>query len=361
MTQLLDLLHTRFLGNSLLHWCLALLAFLVTFTLLPLAKGYIGALRKRRPATESHAVFDVAFLLVHRTTRLFLWSVALWIGAMVLTLPAEFDRIFNRVMLVFLWLQIGIWGVAAAGYFIDRRRVAAPDAGHAGSIAVINFVSRLAIWTFVLLLALDNLDVNITALVTGLGIGGIAVALAVQAVLGDLLASLSIAFDKPFVVGDFLVIDQEMGKVEQIGISNTRLRSVTGEQIIVSNGDLIKARIRNFGRMYERRALFTIGVDYATPREKLRQIPGILEAAIRAQEKTRFERSHFTAFGTYALTFETVYFVLDADYSVYANIQQAINFRIHEELERLGVEFAYPTQRLLLEGGAENRVQPRPA
>ena len=350
MTELKQLLDFEFLGNSVLRWGVALLAFVATFTVLPILKRYISALRKRKPDAETHRFLDFASLLAQHTSTLFLWSAAIWTAELVLTLPPRLDQVLRYLITVVVWIQVGIWLAAVAGYFIDRRRVTSTDLSHATSLTVVHFVVRLTIWTLVLLVALDNLGVNITALVTGLGVGGIAVALAVQTVLGDLLASLSIAFDKPFAVGDVLGIGPETGRVEQIGVSSTRLRSLSGEQLIVSNTDLLKSRVHNFGRMYERRVVFTIGVAYETQREKLRRIPGIIEAAIRAHEKTRFERSHFTTFGPSALTFETVYFVLDADYILYADIQQDVNFRIHEELERLGVQFAYPTQRLLIQG-----------
>jgi small-conductance mechanosensitive channel len=205
------------------------------------------------------------------------------------------------------------------------------------------------VWSVVLLLVLDNMGINITALVAGLGVGGIAVALAVQSILGDLFASLSIVLDKPFVVGDFLIIDDYMGSVEHVGLKTTRLRSLTGEQLVLSNTDLLSSRIRNYGRMQERRALFTLGVTYQTPRDKLRQIPEIIREAIEASEKTRFDRSHFKSYGAYSLDFETVYYVLEPDYALYMDIQQAVNLAIHERFEAEGIEFAFPTQTLFVE------------
>ena len=178
---------------------------------------------------------------------------------------------------------------------------------------------------------------------TPAAVGGIAIALAVQNVLGDLLASLSIALDKPFKVGDFLVIGEEKGTVEHIGIKSTRLRSLNGEQIVMSNADLLGSRVRNFGLLYERRVVYKLGIVYETPREKIKAVAGIIERAIRAQDKTRFDRSHFVSFGDFALNYEAVFHVLDPDYGLSMDIQQAINLQIHEEFEKLGIEFAYPT------------------
>jgi small-conductance mechanosensitive channel len=198
----------------------------------------------------------------------------------------------------------------------------------------------------VLLLALDNLGVDITALVAGLGVGGIAVALAVQNVLGDLFASLSITLDRPFVLGDFIIVGDYLGNVERIGVKSTRLRSLGGEQIIVSNADLLNSRVRNYGRMDERRVLFTLGVTYETPRKKLERIPAMVREIIEHQQHARFDRCHFAKYGDFALGFEAVYYVLSPDYNLYMDIQQAINFAIHAAFEDAQIEFAYPTQKL---------------
>jgi small-conductance mechanosensitive channel len=342
MNELSQLLASSFLGNSVLRWALALFAFLVTFTVLPLLRGYIATLRKRHAGVRHATAVELASLLADKTQTWFLWAFAVWFATVrVLIIPERVETAFNRVMIVLLALQLGIWLSAAVSFRLHHRRGATLEADPTGALTIINFVAAIVIWSLVTLLALDNLGVNITALVAGLGIGGIAVALAVQTTLSNLLSSLAIALDKPFVVGDTITVDQDTGKVEKIGISTTRLRSVNGEQIVISNTELLKARLHNFGRMYERRVLFTLGVVYSTPREVLQHIPGIIEAAARAQGKVRFERCHFLAYGDSALQFETVYYVLDADYLLYANTQQAINLRIMEEFERQGIQLAY--------------------
>lgn len=198
---------------------------------------------------------------------------------------------------------------------------------------------------------LDQLNFNITALVAGLGVGGVAVALAVQNILGDLFASLSIVLDKPFVVGDFIVVDNLRGTVERVGIKTTRVRSLDGELMVFSNTDLLKSRIRNFKRMSDRRVEFTLGVTYGTPLDKLRRIPQWLREIVKAQPKTRFDRAHFKQYGEWALVFEVVYYVLDSDYSVYMDVQQAINLALFERLEREGVEFAEPTHTVRVKPG----------
>jgi len=174
------------------------------------------------------------------------------------------------------------------------------------------------------------------------------VALAAQNILGDLFASLSIVLDKPFVVGDFLIVGDFLGSVEKVGVKTTRLRSLSGEQLVFSNNDLLGSRIRNYGRMFERRVLFSIGVIYQTPPDKLRLAATILREAVQAQDKVRFDRAHFKSYGDFALSFEVVYYVLSPDYNVYMDIQQAINLLIYERFAEEQIEFAYPTQTLFV-------------
>lgn len=222
------------------------------------------------------------------------------------------------------------------------------DRAALGSINIIGVILNAVIWTLVGLLTLDNLGINITALVAGLGIGGIAVALAVQNIFGDLFASLSITLDQPFVVGDFLIVGDVLGTVESIGIKSTRLRSLDGEQIVMPNSDLLSSRVRNYGRMMERRVVLRTTVTYETPIESVERIPRLIRDIVEGQADTRFDRSHFAAHGPASLDFETVYFVRSPDYNRYMDIQQAINLRLHREFTQLGIEFAYPTQKVLL-------------
>ncbi|MGA9537034.1 MAG: mechanosensitive ion channel family protein, partial [Desulfobacterales bacterium] len=177
---------------------------------------------------------------------------------------------------------------------------------------------------------------------------GIAVALAVQNILSDLFASLSIVLDKPFVIDDFIIVDNYMGTVEHIGLKTTRLRSLSGEYLVFSNNDLLKSRIRNYTRMLERRVVFSIGVTYQTPLEKLKQVPATIRKIIESQEAVRFDRAHFQGYGDFALKFEVVYYVLNPDYNRYMDIQQSINLAIFESFEKEGIDFAYPTQQLYI-------------
>jgi small-conductance mechanosensitive channel len=336
--------------NSLLQWSGALLVATVALMVLVTLRSLLRRRYRKFLDTEHTELMEVPLEVLGRTTWPFMIIVSLLLGARFLSLPAQFAGTQSLALKLAVFWQMGIWASTAVVAWVERKRRAslAADRAAVGSISIIGLLVRGLVWALVLLLTLDNFGIDVTALIAGLGIGGIAVALAVQNVLGDLLASLSITLDKPFVVGDFLVVGDFMGSVEHIGIKSTRLRSLSGEQIVMANADLLSSRMRNYGRMSERRIVFQLGVTYETPRDKLQQIPGLIRAIIESQENTRFDRSHFASYGPSSLDFETVYYVTQPDYNSYMDLQQTINFRIHEAFETLGVEFAYPAQKLFI-------------
>ena len=343
-----DLWRAEFLWNSVGAWTWALAAFLVTFTVLPLIKGFISTRRRRwlQAQRELPTAIEVATLLIDRTSRLFLWIVALYFASTQLRFPAHVERTIEAAIVLTFWFQIGLWAMAAVRLGINRRarRAGGPDPALAGSLNIIIFIAGLVVWAMALLLALDNLGIEIKPLLAGLGIGGIAVALAVQTVLGDLLASMSIALDKPFTVGDALQVDTFTGTVEHIGVKSTRLRSVSGEQIIMSNADILKSRVRNYGRMQERRSSFSLNVAYGTQPEQLRAIPAVVREIVEQQPKTRFDRCHLLSFSDWSLRFEVAFFMTMPDYTAYVDAQQEINLAIVERFKEMGVEFAFPTR-----------------
>ena len=352
-----DLTHVEFLGNDLKSWAISLGIFLVTFTILPLLKRAISARRRRRTDLTAGHLADLAPALVVRTSRMFLWGVAVWLASRELTVPPRVERVLTVLIVVLFWMQVARWAMTALRYAIEARSrgTSGADTLLKSSMEVIMFAAGIVIWGIALVLVLGNLGVEIKPLLAGLGIGGIALALAVQAVLGDLLASLSIALDKPFVLGDALTVGDVQGTVEHIGVKSTRLRSINGEQIILSNADVLKSRVRNFGRLRERRSLFRLDVHYETPVPALAAVPRVVREIIEATPETRFERCHLLSCGGPALQFEVVYFVTSPDYGVYADAQQSINLRILERFSALGVSFmaATPTQVRL--------YQPEPA
>jgi small-conductance mechanosensitive channel len=257
------------------------------------------------------------------------------------------------VAVVALGVQAGLWLtiLIGGGVRLWVSEAGAKSGAVQTTLGTLRFLIHLVVWSAVTLIVLANLGVDVTALVAGLGVGGVAVALAVQNVLGDLFASLSIVLDQPFEVGDFIIVDDLMGTVERVGLKTTRVRSLSGEQLVFSNANLLSTRIRNYQRMRERRVVFTVGVTYQTPRALVREIPEIIREVIAAVPLTRFDRAHFREFGDSALLFEAVYYVLDPDYNRYMDIQQQVNLGLMERFSAQGIEFAYPTQTVFLAGG----------
>ena len=341
------------LGAKAPELLLAMLLGTVALGLLWALRGIARRQYRRYARTAEAELLEIPLQVASRTTWTFMIVASYCGGLAAVDFGAHSESLVGKTFAVVLFWQAGVWATTAVGAWLDRRRKIAieADKAAAGSIGIIRFIARVAIWAMVVLLTLDNLGFDITALIAGLGIGGIAVALAVQNVLGDLFASLSIALDQPFVIGDFLVVGEHMGSVEYIGIKSTRLRSLSGEQIVMSNADLLGGRLRNFGRMQERRIAFTVGVTYETPRVLLQQLSAVLRSAIERQPGVRFDRAHFASFGPFSLDFECVYYVLSAEYARYMDVQQAINFAVHEEFANLGVQFAYPTQTIWMGGG----------
>jgi small-conductance mechanosensitive channel len=345
-----SLWQVSFLGNELGAWLLALFIFLVALTLLPLAARFLKSHRRRLEAalpTQGHVAVDLAALLIERTSRLFLWAVALWLAGRDLSFPPQVDRWLTVAVVLLVWMQVARWAMATVRFAIDlrRQRSSGPDTLLKSSMEVILFGAGILIWGLALLLALASLGVEIRPLLAGLGIGGIALALAVQTVLSDLLASLSIALDKPFGLGDFLSVDDCQGSVEHIGVKSTRLRSINGEQIIISNGDLLKSRVRNFGRMNERRALFQLDVHYETPVATLAAVPRAVREIVEGTPGTRFDRCHLLRCTDTALQFEVVYFLTSPDFSRYADAQQSINLRILERFRAMEIAFVATAPR----------------
>lgn len=337
-------------NNALLTWLIAGGLFVVTWLALGLFRGLLRNRLGRLADKTGLLALVVARQVVDASRGWFLLALAFFLATLVLDFEAGVEQGLSRTMIVVFLLQAGIWVVQSIRAIITAKREEELHANRdaVAAMDILSFVARVAVWAFVLLLILDNLGVNITALVAGLGVGGIAVALAAQNILSDLFASLSIVLDKPFVVGDFLMIDSFLGSVERVGIKTTRLRSLSGEQLVFANNDLLGSRVRNFGRMIERRVVFSLGVTYQTSAEQLREIPDLIRQAIEANDDVRFDRAHFQKYGDFALIFEVVYYVLSPDYNQYMDIQQAVNLSIFEDFEKNGIEFAYPTQTVFV-------------
>ena len=341
-----------FYQNSARQWAIAFAVAIVAFFALLLVRyllvGRLGQTAKR----TSTELDDILVEIVARTRPYFLAAVAIVVGSRFLVLPPSTDRYFDAVFALVLLVQCGLWGGAAVDLWIHRRagfRATHADVASITTMRALGIAAKLVLWTIIFITALDKFGVNVTTLVTGLGIGGVAIALAVQNVLGDLFAALSIVFDKPFDVGDAIAVDQMSGTVERIGLKTTRIRSISGEQIIISNSELLKSRIRNYKRQLDRRVVFTTDITYDTSADVVARIPAMIREVVTAQNPVRFDRSHFTQYLDSALRIETVYYVLDADYGRYLDIQQTINLELLRRFAAEDIQFAFPTRTIVLE------------
>lgn len=344
----------EFFGNTLREYTLAFLLFLgltIVFKVLQVIILQRLAGLAKRTRTD---IDDTLIRIVKSVRPQFYGFLALYLSLQPLVFPAWFDKTLTALLLLFAVYQV----VKATGILIDyitHKRVveeaseaAGPDQNSLAAMELIKTLVTMALWIFGFLLILSNLGIEITSLLAGLGIGGIAIAFALQAILGDLFSSFTIYFDKPFRVGDFIVVGDMAGTVEKVGIKTTRLRALQGEEIVLSNADLTSSRIHNYKRMEKRRIVFGFGITYDTPAEKTREIPLMLKEVFASVDNADLDRAHFKSFGASSLDFEVVYYVNSGDYSEYMDIQQNVNLALMERFQKEGIEFAYPTQTVYL-------------
>ncbi len=341
-------------GVTLMNWvvvaAIAVTIFVATWLLQLL-------IRRVARGTDESTSWVGGFVrhLLKKTRLVVILFIALYVASLALEPTPAWEEFYERIRLflyglavISLLLQIGIWGNASVNFFAERAREAQVDRSKHTTILALGILSKIILWAMILLLVLSNLGIDVTALIAGLGIGGIAIALATQKMLGDLFASMVMMFDRPFDLGDFIMVDDKMGTVEKIGLKTTKLRALSGEQLIFSNSDLLDSRIQNYRRMTQRRISFEFGVVYGTPSEKLERIPEWVKELVEATPQTTFDRAHFFRFGDYAKIFVVVYYVDSPEFLAYMNAQQTINFGLARKLEAESVEMAFPTQTLYL-------------
>jgi small-conductance mechanosensitive channel len=355
-------LESEFLGNAVAAWLQALATTLLALLVLLLLKRLLiqrfarAAQLLRVPRDLDPFVVDLA-----RHSRLLLLVLpSIYLGSLALDLPPGVHGALRSAAIVAVLLQVAIWSSVAIEFWVERqrRRRLEIDAASATLFGSLNLILKLILWVVIVLVALDNFGVNVTALVAGFGVGGIAVALALQHIFGDVIAALSIAVDKPFVIGDTIQVDDYIGTVEAVGLKTTRLRSISGEQIVFSNADLLKSRIRNYKSMQERRVVLSFGLNPSTPVERFEKVPAMARRIVESQEQVRFDRAHFKGFGKGTLDFEVVYYVQTPDYRVYMDRQQAIAVALMHELANEGIELANPSRILVSEPPVASRQPP---
>jgi len=346
------MLDWQYYHNTLREWLSAVAIFvLVTLTLTIVRNLIVRHLRHgARSVSPVGSVDRVAADFVRRTNVVFLLALGVAAGSLYLTLPPRVEAVVRAFTIIALLFQFGLWCDGLVKVLLTRfvTRQSATADGEGGiaasrtTVAALAVFMRAVLWVLLLLVGLDSLGVRVTTLITGLGVTGIALALAVQNILGDLFAALSIVVDKPFVDGDPISVDSLSGTVEHIGLKTTRVRAITGEQIVFSNADLLKSRIRNFRRLRERTSTLTFTLDQAAPPAALARVPSMFREAVEAVPRVRFERSHITVPTAGGIGVETVFTVLSPDYGAFMDAQQAITVGMLTRLDTVGVSLARP-------------------
>ena len=336
-----------FLGNSLENYIIFAVAFLVFLLIFKIFQSVIlNRLEKFAEKTEND--IDDEFIKIVRSIKPPFYSfLSFYFAIRFLSLNKFLGELFDAILIIWFIYQVIIAIQILINYVINKKF--SKESREARSAAgIIGIAVKFTLWSFAFLIILQNLGFDVTSLVAGLGIGGIAVALAVQNILGDLLSSFAIYFDRPFVLGDFIVVGDFSGTVEKIGIKTTRIRALQGEEIVMSNKDIVSAKIQNFKKMKDRRISFNFGVVYEISSKKLRKIPDIVRKIIDSIDLAEIERVHFKELGDSALVFEVVYSIKSPDYGKYMDIQQEINFKLKEIFEKEKIDFAYPTQTIYI-------------
>ncbi len=345
-----NVLETSYLNNSIQDYLIFLAAFAAGVIFLRILKGLIDKRLKIWAEKTSTTIDDLLIQIIQKQMLPLLYFTALYFASHALTLSASVKKILDITGIVVLTyfglrLLIQLINYSLETYWLKKE----VDTSRQKSLKGLFNIAKIIIWGIGITFLLDNLGFKISTVVAGLGIGGIAVALAAQTILGDLFSYFVIFLDKPFETGDFIIIDSYMGSIEHIGIKTTRVRSLGGEQLVFSNTDLTNSRIRNYKRMQKRRVVFKIGVIYQITSEQAKIIPGMIKDIINNVSDAAYDRAHFSAFGDFSLDYEIVYYVMSGNYNKYMDIQQEINLSIKDEFEKQGIEFAYPTQTLFME------------
>lgn len=349
----MDFLTNTFLGNTLLQWIGAALVIVLTLIVMGLIQRFLVK-RMRKLTDATHTELDgLALDLVANTRWWSIFFVALYFGTLPLVFPTDtVNDVLRAAAIIAALIQVALWGNQIIEFLLKRYIEGEPKDDVSGQTAysLLKLMLRIVLWSIVVLMALDNIPgIEVTSLIAGLGVSSIAIALAVQTILGDIFASLSIVLDKPFVVGDSIEVGDYMGTVEHIGLKTTRVRSLTGEELIFANSDLLESRIRNYRRMHERRSVLTLGVAYETPPDVLENVPQMIQSVIDGVENVRFGRAHLKEMGSSTLNYEVVYWVLTPDYNDYMDTLQAINIGLLRRFGEAGINMPYPTQHVYIE------------
>lgn len=342
-------LQQTFFNNRILDYLICLSIFLIGIIVIQIFKRFLLKRLRKWAKRTATTIDDFLIRMIEKELLPLFYFGAFYVSIQGLTLNPALEKGINVLGLILLTifgvrflLAIIVYGLE--NYWVKKEKDVAKKQGLKGILMTVKVIA----WGLAIIILLDNFGIKVSALIAGLGIGGVAIALAAQSILGDLFSYFSIFFDRPFEIGDFIIVGDLLGTVEHIGIKTTRVRSLGGEQLVFSNTDLTNSRVRNYKRMDRRRVVFRLGVTYETGLRELKEIPVVITNIIKGVNDTVFDRTHFFSYGDFSLVFEVVYYVIGSDYNKYMDIQQEINLKIKEEFEKHGIEFAYPTQTLYL-------------
>ncbi len=340
------LLNETFWINMAIVVGITLVSYLVLRTILGIVTRRLNTLASR----SKTPFLGIAAELLARTSRLLILAFSLLIALKAVELPERWESTMSHGWFIALAFQIALWMDTGVRLWMESL-TRDGKARNPVTTTIIGIMIRIVVWTMMLLSILANLGVDITAMVASLGVGGIAIALAVQTLLSDVFASLSIGVDKPFEIGDFVVFGEVAGTIEHIGLKTTRIRALSGEQIVISNADLLRQIVHNYKRMNTRRIVFKFGITYNTPSEKVKDVAALVKRIIDGIEIAKFDRAHFLGFDDSQLTFEVVYIMQVSDYNRYMDTQQEINLALLDGIRDMGVQFAFPTRSVEFIGG----------
>lgn len=354
LQQIVQAFDISVLGNPLWRWLVfGLVAVFGVFFVFAVRATVFA--RVRAWANGARSVWlDASVEALFRTRSVFLVVIVIELSTRVLSLPRPLSRFIEAAFTISVLGVAGAWLNTTLRVAMERYRAREQlSVERATLLNAVSFVGRIAVWSIVVLLTLSNLGVEVGALVAGLGIGGIAAALAVQNVLGDTIAAMSIYVDRPFDIGDFVIVGEELGTVTHVGWRSSRIKALGGQQVVMPNADLAGSRIHNYGRMEERRVVTQLGIVYSTPLERVAEAAALLRDAVEAVEGVRFDRAHFKGFGPSSLDYEMVWYVLSGDYNVYMDRQQEILLGALRRFRERGLDFAFPSRSIYVASSSE--------
>ncbi|HAF63044.1 MAG TPA: hypothetical protein DCK95_12075 [Anaerolineaceae bacterium] len=343
-------LNTEIFNNSIMDWIIALAIAMGTyFCIKGVVRLLIRKFRKKTEATKNR--FDgFALKILEQTKGILIFTIGLYFGIQYLVLPFSWNDAINKSAIVLFALQVGYWLGGLINFLVEQKSdQASENKSEKTAIHAFGLFGKILIWVIVVMVILENVsNMNLDALITSLGIGGIAIGLAVQNILKDIFASLSIYLDKPFLVGDYIIVDDIGGTVQNIGIKSTRIKTLLGEEVIFANSDLLESRVHNFRKLERRRESMEIRISVETSYENLRMLPELFAHSIKNQELASFERAHLARLEEYAYVFEIVYFIESADYTQYMDTKQAVYLEILKQLQEKQIEMPYPTKTIVI-------------